>query len=65
MANTTIIIRKTAGPENPLTSACVPSVKQTLGFLFNEAHKASKTYSALHEPSYNLPFIVKEGTLVI
>ena len=40
--NTTIIIIKTAGPENP-PSFSIPSLKQASGFLIKDAHKASKT----------------------
>ncbi len=42
IAKTTIIMIKTAGPENP-PSFWIPSLKQALGFLIKEAHKASKT----------------------
>ena len=64
IANTIIIIIKTAGPDNPI-SLWIPSLKHPSGFFIKEAHNASKTYSALHEPTYYLPLIVNEGTLVI
>ena len=64
IAKTIIIIIKTTGPDNP-SPLCIPILKQASGFFINEAHNASKTYSALQEPSYNLPLIVKEGTLVM